>query len=171
MKALPSALLVLMLGVVAPRMHAAPVSGCAADFSTCSLVEDGQVLTLPGFAISGDVLIVEPSDNSIVSDVFRIFNDLFDSGGGTGLGTTAFLYSADLGNLPDPSAYSVNAVTIIEGPSIGGGLTQTDYNGNGTIYSIFSSDRGAATPEPSTFALFGLGAITLGWWRRKRYQR
>src|SRR5437660_342800 len=162
MNARSSALLVISALLMASGLHAGPVSSCTPNFSACSVFEDRQVLHLPGLAIAGDLLITEPWNSAIVSDVFRIFNDVFNSGGGTGLGDAAFLYSADLKNLPLPASYSVNAVAIREGPSIGGGLSRTDYNGNGTLYSIFSSD---ATPEPSTLALLGSGALVLIWRR------
>ena len=123
------------------------------------------MLTLPGLAIAGEVIIVDSSDNTHVSDVFRIFNDFLDTGNGTGIGLTAFLFSEDLGNLPDPSTFSPGAPRIIEGPSIGGGLSQTDFDFNGTSYSLFSSDD-AAIPEPSTFVLAGLGGV-LALWRRR----
>ena len=46
----------------------------------------------------------------------------------------------------------------------GGGTIETDYNGNGTIYRIFSVDDGS--PEPSTFVLTGIGAAIVVWRRR-----
>jgi hypothetical protein len=163
MKAISTALLVLSGLWIAPNLRAANVSSCAPDFSSCNVFENGQILNLPGLAIAGDVIVGESWNPALVSDVFRIFNDFADTGGGTGLGASAFFYSLDLGNLPDPSTYSVNAVFITEGPSIGGGLSQTNYNGNGTIYRLFSSD---AVPEPSTFALLAFGAAMLAWRRR-----
>jgi hypothetical protein len=163
MKTLSCTLPVLSLLLLVPGLHAANISSCAPDFSSCNVFEDGAVLNLTGVAIAGDVIITEPWNSAVVSDVFRIFNDFADTGGGTGLGVSAFLYSMDLNNLPAPSTFSVNAVFVTEGPSIGGGLTRTDYNGNRTLFSIFSSD---AVPEPSTFALLALGGATLAWRRR-----
>jgi hypothetical protein len=158
---------VLALAAVAlpPSAHAAPASFCASNFSSCNIFEDGQVLTLPGLGISGDVVLIDRFTGT-TSDVFRIFNDFFDSGGGTGLGRTAFLYSEDLHNLPSPATYSVNAVFINEAFANGqAGAIETDYNGNGTIYKIFSIDDGS--PEPSTFFLLGSGALFLVWRRRR----
>ena len=103
------------------------------------------------------------------SDVFRIFNDFIDTGGGTGLGTTAFLYSEDLGNLPNPSTYSANAVFINESYGSGVGTIETDYSNGGTFYQVFSQDDG--TPEPSTFALMGIGAAVVVWRRRAAARR
>ena len=91
-------------------------------------------------------------------------NDFVDTGGGTGLGLTALLYSEDLGNLPAPSTYSANAVFINEAFGSGVGTIETDYIGNGTLYQIFSHDDGS--PEPSTFALMGIGAAVVVWRRR-----
>ena len=169
MKALFSVLLVVSTLAIAPNAHAGPVSSCAPDFSSCSVFEDGLVLQLPGLAIAGDLILTDTWNGGKVSDVFRIFNDFFDTGGGTGLGTTAFLYSEDLGNLPAPSTYSVNAVFMNEAYGSGGGTIETDYNGNGTIYRIFSVDDGS--PEPSTFVLTGIGAVIVVWRRRTPARR
>jgi hypothetical protein len=134
------AVLALAPFVLAPDAHAAPTSFCASNFSSCNIFEDGQVLTLPGLGISGDVVLMDRFTGT-VSDVFRIFNDFFNSGGGTGLGQTAFLYSEDLHNLPAPATYSANVTFINEAFGRGGGaVIETDYNGNGTIYKIFSID-------------------------------
>jgi len=162
--ALSLAALALAALALTPNAHAAPASFCAANFSSCNIFEDGQILTLPGLGISGDLILIDRFTGT-TSDVFRIFNDFFDSGGGTGLGGTAFLFSEDLHNLPSPATYSVNAVFINEAFGNGGGGTiETDYNGNGTIYKIFSIDDGS--PEPSTFILLGTGAALLAWRRR-----
>ena len=163
MKDLFSAL--LFLWALAPDVHAGPISSCAPDFSSCSIYEDGLPLSFPGLAIAGDVILIDQFNGGGVSDVFRIFNDFFDSGGGTGLGFTAFLYSEDLSNLPDPSTFSVNAVFINEAHNTGAGTIETDFVGNGTLYKIFSQDDGS--PEPSTFGLMGIGAALLAWRRRR----
>jgi hypothetical protein len=164
----------VFLFAFAPFASAGNVSGCAADFSSCSLYEDGLVLTLPGLAISGDVILLDV-DRS-VSDVFRIFNDFVDTGGGTGLGGTAELFSLSLRDLPLPTTYSANAVTIAESTTVivGGanaGLTETDYNGNGTIYRLFSSEEPVTTPEPTTFGMLGMGFVVLGSRYVKRANR
>jgi PEP-CTERM motif len=166
-KTLSTALLVLSLCVLAPTAHAAPLSFCASDFSSCTIFEDGSPLSLPGLAISGDVVLLDKWTGT-VSDVFRIFNDIVDTGGGTGLGITAFLFSEDLGDLPDPSTFSANAAFINENTGNGVGTIETDFNGNGTIYRIISKDDGS--PEPSTFVLMGLGAAVVLWRRRRTPQ-
>jgi hypothetical protein len=150
------------LTFLSSSITAAPVSSCAADFSSCNVYE-GQTLTYPdgGFGYSGDVIVNDPS--GITVDVFRIFNDLVDTGGGTGLGSYAFLYGADLGNLPSPSTYSINAVSINRGGAGPAGYYETDYLGNGTLYRLFTP-----SPEPSAFVLFGLGALALGGFLSKR---
>ena len=107
------------------------------------------------FAISGDVVL---SPSGAVSDVFRIFNDFFDTGQGAGLGTTAFLYSSDDSTpLPDPSTYSANVKLIPESTT----SPQTDYLGNGTLYVL-------AAPEPSSWILFSIGSIALLIAHRKK---
>jgi hypothetical protein len=120
----------------------------------CDLIE-GVVRNLPFIAFAGDVILLDPDGS--VSDVARFFNNVLDTGGGTGLGTAVVVFSRidvpdfsvgpDLG-LPLPSTYSVNAVTILEAPN----GRSTDYNGNGTIYHIFSD-----VPEPATTGLAALG--------------
>ena len=164
MKLLKAAL--LLVGALMASQLYADTSSCTPDFSLCSVFEDGQVLSFNGFlAAAGDVVIDDSSGS--VSDVFRIFNDFFDSGGGTGLGGSAFLYSDDEHDLPDPSTYSVNAVFLKEGPSIGGGLTKTVYIGSfGTEFDIYSTE----TPEPAMVPILsGLGFLA-GFvaWRRQR---
>ena len=114
---------------------------------TCNIPEN-VLLQLPFDAISGDVILSDPGGT--VSDVFRIFNDLVNTGGGTGLGLTVFLYSSDDSTpLPSPSTYSANAVFITENLS---GFTS--FVGNGTTYQL-------GVPEPQTFALLGLGAAAM----------
>ena len=90
MKTLFSVLLVVSTLALAPNAHAGPVSSCAPDFSSCSVFEDGLVLQLPGLAIAGDLILTDRWNGGKVSDVFRIFNNFFDTGGGTGLGHDRF---------------------------------------------------------------------------------
>ena len=137
---------------------AAPIANCNASFTACSIPEN-VLLQLPFLAIAGDVIVQEPNSTA-VSDVFRIFNNFVDTGGGTGLGNLVFLYSADnTTSLPDPSTYSRNAITIREAAT---GLTS--FNGNGTVYTL-------DTPEPSSFGLLGLGLITLLLVSLKRFPK
>ena len=157
MKQLSFALYLMTGLVVVPVLHADLISSCAPDFSSCNVYEDNMILVLPGLAISGDVIV---TNNSTVLDVFRINNNFVDTGGGTGLGTTAFLFAADLNDLPSPSNYSVNAVTVPLGPLVPGGFYETTYNGNGTLYNIFTPIF-TPVPEPGTLGLLGLAASLL----------
>jgi hypothetical protein len=151
-----------MLGVaalcLAPVLHAGtiPTSTCAPDFSSCNIYEN-QVSFFPagGLGIAGDV-VIKSGSNTIA--VFRIFNDFVNTGGGTGLGDSGFLYSAAFYNLPAPSSYSVNAVTVPLGPELATGFNETIYNGNGTLYNIFT-----IAPEPSTFGFLVVGGLLLAW--------
>jgi hypothetical protein len=157
----------LLAGVLMASQLYADTSGCTLDFSLCSVFEDGQVLSFDGISAAGDIVIDDSS--GVVSDVFRIFNDFFDSGGGTGLGVSAFLYSSDEHDLPDPSTYSVNAVFLKEGPNIGGtDLRKTVYIGAfGTEFDIYSAE----TPEPAMVPIWsGLGcmACIIAWRQRRR---
>jgi hypothetical protein len=162
-------LFLLMLAAVvlsvAPLAHAGsvsiPASSCAPDFSSCAVYENQFTLFPAGFiAASGDVIITGPSLATV--GVFRIFNDFFDSGGGTGLGDFSFLYSAMFNNLPDPSTYSVNAVTVPLGPDQGNGFNETVYIGAfGTEFDIFT-----AVPEPSTLASLATAGLALACAKR-----
>jgi hypothetical protein len=163
MKRIVYALALLSGLLAAPALRATPISSCASNFSSCNIYEDDIVLSLPGIGISGDVVVMR---GLAVLDVFRIFNDFVDTGGGTGLGRTAFLYAADLHNLPDPASYSVNAVTIPIGSTLVAGYIETTYVGNGTDYNIFT-----ATPEPGTLGLLGLGGGLLLLRRKRIAQR
>ncbi len=123
---------------------------CNAGFTACSIIENAS-LQLHFTAIGGDVIVLEPG-TSVVSDVFRIFNNLVDTGGGTGLGNTAFLYSVDVGALPNPSTYSANATFIEEAAT-----ADTTVLLNGTLYTLDTF----AAPELSTFGLLTLGMIAM----------
>ncbi|HYL69399.1 MAG TPA: PEP-CTERM sorting domain-containing protein [Candidatus Limnocylindria bacterium] len=152
---------VLALLTVPAYADTVPTSTCAPDGSECSIF-GAQVSNLAVLAISGDVLITDPS--STVLDVFRIFNDVVDTGGGTGLGATAEMFDPGVGDiLPDPSTYSFNAVDIFLGQSLAGvdkvgvsGFVETDYFGNGTVYRLYTA------PEPATWAMLAIALLLLG---------
>jgi|RhiMetdeSRZDD1v2_1073273.scaffolds.fasta_scaffold20197_8 hypothetical protein len=124
---------VMLLGLLALSTSlatAATTANCNSTFTACQIPEN-VLLTLPFPAISGDVIIQEASSTD-VHDVFRVFNNLVDTGGGTGQGNLAILYSGDDNiPLPAPSSYSANAVIIKEAVS-----GSTSYVGNGTTYSL-----------------------------------
>jgi hypothetical protein len=145
----------LLLSVPASAVTLANCIGA----SQCVIPENIS-LQLPFTAISGDVIITDGAGGP-VSDIFRIFNNLVNTGGGTGIGNLVFLYSSDDSTpLPDPSTWSANKVTIVEDPS-----GTTTFVGNGTTYLLGS-------PEPQTFGLFILaGAMAvLARWRSKKLQ-
>ena len=114
------------------------VAQCNATDTDCAIPET-TALTLPFLAISGDVVVAPNlhADLAAVSDVFHIANDFVDTGAGTGIGFSAFLFSGHK-SVPDPSTYSANAVEIREQPT---GATQ--YLGNGTDYHLLT----AVTPD------------------------
>jgi hypothetical protein len=136
--------------------------------AACDVFE-GVLLNLPFIAVGGDVILLDPDGS--VSDVVRFFNNVLDTGGGTGLGTQVFMYSKidspdkSLGpdaGLPSPSTYSVNAVRIPEAPD----GTPTIYIGSGVIYSFYSD-----APEPSTIGCVAAGLLALGArFLRRRYR-
>ncbi len=144
---------ILAIALSAPAA-ATTMANCNASVTLCFIPEDVLLQLPPGnFAYSGDVVLFE-SDGTTISDVFRIFNDLVNTGQGTGLGTLLELYSADDG--PVPTNFSLNAVGIFEDPS---GVTS--YTNNGTTYVL-------GVPEPQPIELFGLAAAVLLFLRRKR---
>jgi hypothetical protein len=135
-------LLLSLIGYVTSSALAADPASCNAGFTACQIREN-VVLQLPFTAIAGDVIVQERT-SSTVSDVFRIFNNLVDTGGGTGLGNLAVLYSSnDNTPLPAPSSYSANAVFTKEAAS-----GATSYLGNGTNYSLDT----AAAPTKLVYA-------------------
>jgi len=129
---------VVCLGLAAAAAFGQPVAQCTPTFSDCAIPES-LLLQFPFLAISGDVIVVPNlhANLAAVSDVFRISNNLVDTGAGTGLGFLGFLYSGH-NNLPDRSTYSANDVAIREQPT---GATQ--YLGNGTDYHLLT----AVTPD------------------------
>jgi hypothetical protein len=142
---------VMLLSVPAA---AVTIAQCDAAFTTC-LIPENISLQLPFTAIAGDAILTEPG-GSTVSDVFRIFNNIVNTGFGTGLGNMAFLYSADDSALPSPSTYSANAVFLSENQS--GTAT---YLGNGTNYLL-------GAPEPQTFGSLGLACVAMVILARRR---
>ena len=125
--------------------------------STCPIPENG-LFQLPFTAVAGDV-ILNDSAQGPASDVLRIFNNLVNTGAGTGLGNLVFLYSSDDSTpLPDPSTYSANAAFMVETPPV------TTFVGNGTTYLLGVQP----VPEPSTPGLFAFGVAALAAVRRTR---
>jgi hypothetical protein len=143
--------LVLLSGPAA----AATIAPRNANFTTC-VIPENIPLQLPFVAFAGDAIVTDPG-SSVVSDVFRIFNNVVNTGMGTGLGNMVFLYSADDSALPSPSTYSANAVFLPENPS--GGATV--YLGNGTNYLL-------GAPEPQTWGSLGLACVAMVMLSRRR---
>jgi hypothetical protein len=145
---------ILLIAAFGPPASKADIASCNLSFTSCAIPEN-VLLQLPvGFlAIAGDVVLTEPNGTT-VSDVFRIFNNVINTGSGTGLGNMVLLFSSDEGVLPSPSTYSANVAFIPESPN---GVTS--YFGNGTTYLL-------ATPEPSTLAFLSLAIMALAIGKR-----
>jgi hypothetical protein len=119
------AFLFAALALSSTPVLAAPISSCNANFTMCDVYE-GSVLMTPALAISGDVVLRDT--NGTVSDVFRIFNNILDTGGGSGLGNLPSIFRGDENNLP--TVFSVNAEFLAEGTVVdANGFVETDDNG------------------------------------------
>lgn len=149
-----------------PPFPSASLASPTCDAAACDVLE-GIFLNLPFVAFAGDVVLLDP--DGTVSDVVRFFNNVLDTGGGTGLSTQVLMYSKidagpdysvgpDLG-LPSPSTYSVNVVTLREAAD----AQPTVYNGNGTLYSFYSD-----VPEPSSILFVVAGLLAIGAGRLAR---
>ena len=153
-----SVLVLTLLGAVTFPCAADELAACNA--STCFIPEN-VVIILPFITFAGDVIVLEP-DLSAISDVFRIFNNILDTGAGTGLGDVAFLYSADDSTpLPDPSTFSANFAVAVEGAD---GITTFSNSGSGITYSL-------NTPEPGSLVLLVSCLVPIGWRCRRRSRR
>jgi hypothetical protein len=69
--------------LLAAPVFGLPASSCTPTFTLSDVYEDGNILQLPALAIAGDVVLLDAP--SAISDVFRVFNNIIDTGGGTGL--------------------------------------------------------------------------------------
>jgi hypothetical protein len=143
-------------GLVLLSVPAAAVqlASCDPNFLSC-VIPENIVLQLPFTAIAGDVVLTEPNSTT-VSDVFRISNNLINTGGGTGLGNMAFLFSTPENTLPAPSTYSANVVFLAADPP-------ATYVGNGTNYLLgyrIGFAQSGSTLGLGQFAMAGLTPST-----------
>lgn len=121
-----------------------PVAQCTPTFSDCAIPENVE-LQFPFLLISGDVVLAPTLQSNLnsVSDVFRLDNNFFDTGAGTGIGFAGILLSGEHA-VPPTSSYSGNAVEMRENPE---GHGDTQYLGNGTDYHLVTgalSNRGGS---------------------------
>ena len=150
-----SLLFAACLGLSASLSFGDTPAQCTPTFSECAIPEN-VLLDFPFLAISGDVVLVPNLNANLaaVKDVFRIFNNFVDTGQGTGIGYSAFLYSGH-NNLPDRSTYSANDVEIREQPT-----GATVYLGNGTEYDLLTKVNpdhgGGKTAAPGKNAFLDL---------------
>jgi hypothetical protein len=137
------------------------------------------VYTLPFRVVPGDLVITDTNTTIPTSDIIR-----FDNNSSTGL---AYFFSdpPEPNELPVPLAdkglptlSASNSIVYLSevGPEGNDGVTYapaaggpgSDLGGTTVTYTIVSD--GTAAPEPSTFVLLGVAAISLPgyrWWRRK----
>ena len=137
---------------------ATPTSSCNSTTFVCDIYEN-QTVSFGFLAVSGDVIVQNSLSQTV--DVFRIFNDVFDSGGGTGIGDGGFLFGSN--QLPNPSTYSVNAVTIPLGPAVGK-YFETTFMANGDTYNLFTT-----TPEPPSLVSLAIATIMATGSLSRRY--
>lgn len=142
----------LMIASLSVPAGATTIANCNTSDTLCFIPEN-VLLQLPFAAIAGDAVLVDPNGTA-VSDVFRIFNNVINTGSGTGLGNLAEMYSADEVSLPAP--FSANAVFLPEDPS---GVTS--YTSAGRTYLL-------GTPEPRSLGLLSVAGGVLLLLRRKR---
>ncbi len=115
---------------------------CTPDFTSCYIPKNVLIVLPfePGF-MGGDV-VVQNGNSTQATAVLRVNNDFTNTTRGTGLASTAFLFSADgATRLPDPSTYSANVqfVTLAaSGP--------TFYTGSPLFFPpiVYQLDLGAA---------------------------
>jgi len=124
---------------------ATTIADCNTSLTICS-IPPNVFLQLPFTAISGDAVLIE-SNGTTVGDVFRIFDNVINTGSGTGLGNLAELYGAD--NVALPTIFSANAVFLPADPS---GVTS--YTSGGKTYLL-------GVPEPESLALLSVAAGVL----------
>ncbi len=133
----------ILLTLVAAGARFAAAQGvpinCTPDLTICYIPKNVLVVNQAVDLIAGDAVVQKVNSTEAIA-VFRVNNDFVNTARGTGLGTTAFLYSADgTARLPDPSTYSANVqyVTVaVSGPTV-------DV-GSPTIPIVYLLDLGAA---------------------------
>jgi hypothetical protein len=154
-------LFALLSAVIAwpPLVRAADVAACDATCSVCSIPQN-VVLQLPAACLlSGGDVIIQGANPSNATYLFRAFNNLVDTGGGTGLSRSVILYgSNDNTPLPDPSTYSLNSVTIqasASGPTFyfGPGSGTSYYLDTATVPTklVLSAAHAADDHDPAQF--------------------
>jgi hypothetical protein len=160
--------ILLSILLIFPALSAAqapdPVAQCTPTFSDCAIPENDP-LEFPFLFISGDVVVAPTLQSNLnsVSDVFRLDNNFFDTGAGTGIGFAGTLFSGEH-VLPAISSYSANAVKMRENPE---GHGDTQYLGNGTDYhletGVLSNRGGSKASAPAHNAMLDLatGAVAV----------
>ena len=153
--------ILLSILLIFPALSAAqasdPVAQCTQTFSDCAIPENVP-LEFPFLFISGDVVLAPTLHSNLnsVSDVFRLDNNFFDTGAGTGIGFAGVLFSGQQALPPIPS-YSANAAEMRENPE---GHGDTQYLGNGTDYhletGVLSNRGGSKASAPTINAMLDL---------------
>jgi hypothetical protein len=161
------------LGIVALPACADPLgqSSCNFNAGVCNVYEGSLFQNSNAFFYAGDLVLLDA--NGAFGDIVRFYNDIIDTGGGTGFGDAFLEFRLPDGHFPgdvDLSSLdlSANAVFITEGPAVAG-IAVTDYTGpSGTLFHIYSS---AAVPEPSELSLIASGLLFVAAWIVKRQSK
>src|SRR5215831_15679214 len=128
------------------------------------VITEGILVQLPFAVEAGDVIMLEPPTGLVVSDIVHFYNNLLDTGQGTGIGNLVFIFSdtepGDPNDVPFPFEISANNTRIFEVGSENS-LQITPYTAalpDGTaVHYLFISD----VPEPSTMLLIGSGLLAI----------
>ena len=145
-------------------------SSCDFNANQCNVYEGSLFQDPNALFYAGDLVLLDA--NGTYSDVLRFYNDIIDTGGGTGFGDAFLEFSAPDGDSAgdvdlNSLNLSANAAFIPEAAAVGG-MAVTDYTGpSGTLFHIYSAVP-SAVPEPSAVLLLASGLLFVTGWTAKR---
>lgn len=148
-----------------------PQSSCNLNAGECNVYEGSLFQNPNTLFYAGDLVLLDA--DGAYSDILRFYNDIVDTGGGTGFGDAFLEFSASDGDSQgdvDLSSLklSANAAFITEAPAVAG-VSVTDYTGpSGTLFHIYSNSE---VPEPCAVWLIASGLLFVAAWTAKRDTR